>query len=141
MPSVAVVVHPDGDAKHPVVLSAKQESALGRSLCVISKCSDQQFVAVIASSAEGVSEYVKLIAEHLCTGEVTICEGLLRDPASRDLEDGCDCIGDYLDSPFGLVVVIIAREIAPALLQELSLRTKKKFFPVFTPDMTPVWVA
>ncbi|HCR52405.1 TPA: hypothetical protein DIV48_02010 [Candidatus Kaiserbacteria bacterium] len=144
MPSVAVVVHPDGGAKHPVALSFEQEGALGRALCVLSKFSDQQPVAVIASSAEGISEYTKLIAKHLCTEEVTTCEGLLRDQASGDLEDGCDCVGDYLEPPypsFGLVVVIIARDIAPALVQSLSRRIGKKFMPMFTQGMTPVWVA
>lgn len=147
LPTIAIIEHPTGDEIHPIRLSPMQDAALGRSLCVLSKsCEEGKPIVVLSSPATAVAAYSELVSQHFCC-EVNTCEGLLRDGASAEIGEMCDCIGDFIAPKFGLVVIVVASDLFEQLIRLLGehiLKTfgvKKPFFPVVTPGMTRVCVA
>lgn len=125
VPRIAVVTHPDCEGEHPTKLTAHQRHALAQAFRALEGVKPKEAkVAVFTTSAPGASLYATCIAVHLSAHDVVECEGLLRD-RHADVKDGCDCMDDYLMAPYGLVVAVVAREIAPKLVGSLSERVNR----------------
>jgi len=139
MTTLAVITHPNGDEKHPVTLANGQKVALRKALHLLHQYVGDRQVAVLSSPAEAVATYAKSVAGHFIV-DLSTCEGLLRDEKGNGINDGCDCIDDYLDERFGLIVVIAARDISTPLARKFSVQLKRELGEIHIPGMTHVYV-
>ncbi|MEK7144239.1 MAG: hypothetical protein AAB794_00035 [Patescibacteria group bacterium] len=109
MTTIAVIGHPQNGAELTDTQRAGLASTL-RQLDLLTR--KKKMVAVLSSPVENAMAYANRFVTHFGLKKVEDCEGLLRDTANGDFSDGCDCLDDYLNSNFGLVVVVVATSIA-----------------------------
>ncbi len=123
MTVIAVIGHPANGAR----LTDTQRAGLASTLRQLDALVRKKQVAVLSSSADGAMVCARMIANHFGCDRVIECEGLLRD-GSTNLNDGCDCLGDYLlNQKYVLVVAVVASDTAiqfgTALAKRVDQRT------------------
>jgi hypothetical protein len=138
---IAVITHPDCDDIHPVRLTNDEKSSLIKVLKSLEKFVKDKKVAVLAPASPEITFYANSIARHFGSDEPEICECLLRNGGGKlDVNDGCDCVSDFISPQFDLVIAIAADGFAEVLANSLSTQVKRPCNKIHKIGMSPVYV-
>ena len=125
MTTVAIVAHPRGDERHPVSLASEERAALRKTLNRLNASAGENPIAVIASPSETAKHFTALVAGHFLA-DVTGCSSLDSED-DESVSESCECVSDFTDSTFELVVVVASRDIARRMAQWFAAETKRPF--------------
>ncbi|MBI2025179.1 hypothetical protein HYT04_00105 [Candidatus Kaiserbacteria bacterium] len=138
---IVIITHPDCDDSHPVRLTNNERSAFLKILKSLEKFVKDKKVAVLASAAPEITFYANSVARHFGSDEPEICECLLRNGRDElDVNDGCDCICDFISPEFDLVIAIAENGFAGMLANSLSSQVKRPCNKIHKLGMSDVYV-
>lgn len=138
---IVIMTHPDCDDSHPVRLTNKERSALLKFLKSLEKFVKDKKVAVLASAVPEITFYANSIARHFGSEEPEICECLLRNGGDKlDVNDGCDCVSDFISPQFDLVIAIAENGFAEMMADSLSVQVKRPCNKVHRIGMSAVYL-
>jgi hypothetical protein len=138
---IVIITHPDCGDGHSVRLTNDERSSLIKFLKSLEKFVKDKKVAVLASAAPEITFYANSIARHFGSDEPEICECLLSNGGGKlDVNDGCDCISDFISQQFDLVIAIAENGFAEMMANSLSAQVKRPCSKVHRIGMGAVYI-